>query len=310
VSADRYSVCIATYRRPERLALLLQDLKLQTRLPDEVVVVDNDVQRSAESVASDATGGAPFALHYDVQPLKNISLTRNRTVALAHGEWLAFLDDDERAPPQWLQQIAEAAQAHGADGVLGPVLPVLPDTAPRWISKGRFYDWPRHASGSTVPRNHLRFGNVLLRGTLLRDAAMQATPGGPFDPAYGLTGGEDGDLLSRLAQRGARIVWSDEAAVHEPVEAARLSLRWLMRRSLRGGQDFARHSLAGRYRSTGTGARAMLLGRSAAQLLAASCLSLLLWPLGRERAAFWLLKACANFGKLSTFCGWHYREYA
>lgn len=300
--SERISVCIATCRRAARLALLLDDLKRQTRLPDEVVVVDNDATGSARSVVEKAASGAPFALRYEVQPLKNISLTRNLTVALARSEWLAFIDDDERAPAEWLQRLHTAALAFAADGVLGPVLPLLPETAPQWIRRGRFYDWPRHSSGSTVPLNHLRFGNVLLRAAALGPE--------PFDPAYGLTGGEDGDLLSRLVRGGARIAWCDEAVVQEPVEASRLSLRWLMRRSLRGGQDFARHSLAGRYRPFGRGRRAALLGRATAQFLAAGALSLLSWPLGRERAAFWLLKACANLGKLTTFCGWHYREYA
>jgi succinoglycan biosynthesis protein ExoM len=144
---------------------------------------------------------------------------------------------------------------------------------------------------------------VLLRASLLRAST-------PFDPAYGLTGGEDGDLLCRLAQGGARIAWCDEAPVHEPVEASRLSLRWLMRRALRGGQDYARHSLAGRYHAPGPLHRGLLLGRAAAQLLAAGALAALSWPLGRASAAYWLLKACANVGKISTFCGWHYLEYA
>jgi succinoglycan biosynthesis protein ExoM len=302
MTADDISVCIATYRRSERLALLLDDLKRQTLLPREVVVVDNDRLASARDVVAAARTEAPFALRYDVQPLKNISLTRNHSVALAGGAWLAFLDDDERAPPDWLQRMRSAAQDYAADVVLGPVSPVVPEFAPAWIRHGRFYDWPRARSGSVVPLNHLRFGNVLLRAATLPGAQ-------PFDPAYGLTGGEDGDLLTRLAQAGIHIVWCDEAAVHEPVEQNRLSLRWLMRRSLRGGQDFARHSLAGRYRSVDRGDRLALLGRAGAQLLAAAALSLLSWPLGRRRAAFWLLKACANFGKLTTFWGWHYREY-
>ena len=43
------SVCIATYRRPERLAILLDDLRQQQRLPDQVVIVDNDQAGSARA---------------------------------------------------------------------------------------------------------------------------------------------------------------------------------------------------------------------------------------------------------------------
>jgi succinoglycan biosynthesis protein ExoM len=299
------SLCIATYRRPERLAAVLEDLTRQTRLPDEVVVVDNDATGSARTVVERCIeGGAPFPIQYALQPQKNISLTRNRTVALAGGDWLGFIDDDERAPAPWLEQLIDAAEWFAADGVLGPVDPVVPQSAPAWIRRGRFYEFPRMATGSVIPPNRLRFGNVLLKGSWIRGID------GPFDPALGLTGGEDGDLLSRLTQRGARIVWCDEAIVREPVEPSRLSLNWLLRRALSGGQDFARHALAGRYGNMSTARRIAFFARALTQALAALGLALLLWPVGRHHAARWLTTLSANLGKLSVFWGWRYREYA
>jgi succinoglycan biosynthesis protein ExoM len=299
------SVCIATYRRAERLAALLDDLVRQELAPREVVVVDNDASGSAgEVVEARRRMGAPFPIHYDVQPVQNIALTRNRTIELASGEWLAFVDDDERAPMPWLHQLAAAAIQYGADGVLGPVVPVMPLDAPAWIRRGTFYNWPRMGTGEVIPVNRLRFGNVLLRGSFLRAGAP------PFDPAYGLTGGEDGDLLGRLVQRGMRIVWCDEAVVHEPVEPSRLSLRWLLLRGLRGGQDYARHTLSGSYGRVTPMVRAGLFLRAGVQLAAAGGLALLSWPFGRHRAARWLIRMYANLGKLSVFWGWHYREYA
>ncbi|WP_295682068.1 glycosyltransferase family 2 protein [uncultured Nevskia sp.] len=296
------SVCIATYRRAERLAALLGDLTHQQLLPQEVVVVDNDAAGSAWAVVEQARSGAPFPIRYTVQPVKNLSLTRNQTVAWATCDWLAFVDDDERAPTHWLARLAEAAV--DVDGVLGPVLPVLPEDAVAWLRHGRFYDWARMKTGSLVPGNRLRFGNVLLRASLLR------VDNSPFDPAYGCTGGEDGDLLNRLVQGGARIIWCDEAEVFEPVEAKRLKLRWLLLRALRGGQDYARHALAGRYGTLSGAGRALLFARALSQMIVALLLALLCWPLGRHRAVHWLSKAAANLGKLSSFAGFHYREYA
>ncbi len=303
-AGERISVCLATYRRIPQLTALLSDLLEQTRPPDELAVVDNDAAGSARAVVEDFARRAPFPVHYEVQPEKNISLTRNRTVAAAGGDWLAFIDDDERAPRDWLERLAQAQRAHDADGVLGPVLPDVPASAPAWIRRGRFYEWPRTNTGTPVPHNHLRFGNVLLRGSLVRTSTA------PFDPAFGITGGEDGDLLVRLARGGASIVWCDEAPVHEPVDASRLSLRWLLRRALRGGQDYARHCRRGLYRPTGKLRDAVLFARSFAQALAAIALALLLLPFGRHRSAHWLMKAVANLGKLSAYWGWHYHEYA
>jgi succinoglycan biosynthesis protein ExoM len=298
------SVCIATYRRLERLEALLLDLTRQSLLPSEVVVVDNDAAGSARAVIERCRALAlPFPIHYDIQPQKNISLTRNRTVELSQHEWLAFVDDDERAPDFWLQRLAAAVREHSADGVLGPVDPVVPEDAPSWIRRGRFYDFPRMQTGSVVPPNRLRFGNLLLRASAVKSLEVM------FDPAYGLTGGEDGDLLSRMALRGARIVWCDEALVHEPIEKSRLNLKWLLRRSLRGGQDFARHLLSGRY-GPRTAGRLRLFVRALVQLIAAAAIAALTLPLGRHHSAHWLTKASANIGKLSIFLGWHYREYA
>lgn len=298
------SLCIATYRRPERLSALLDDLVKQQLLPNEVVVVDNDAAGSAHTVVERRRAlGAPFPIHYDIQPVKNISLTRNRTVQLASGNWIAFIDDDERAPADWLRQLVETVILCAADGALGPVEPIVPDNAPAWIRHGRFYHWARMKTGAVIPLNNLRFGNVLLWGDLLRDTCT------PFDPDYGLTGGEDGDLLGRLVQQGARIVWCDEAIVHEPVEAARLSLRWLLLRALRGGQDFARHRLTGRFGYLTFAGRGRLFLRALLQSAMAAGLALLFWPRGRHHAVYWLLKASANLGKMSIFLGWHYREY-
>lgn len=297
------SLCLATYRRIDRLRVLLDDLVQQHRPPNELIVVDNDATGSARAVVERRRElGAPFPIHYDIQPLQNISLTRNRSVEMASGDWIAFVDDDERAPPEWLALLAGAAERHFADGVLGPVEPVVPSHAPDWLRTGGFYNWARMRTGSVVPLNKLRFGNVLLRASLLRVPM-------PFDPNYGQTGGEDGDLLTRLVQKGALIVWCDEAIVREPVEAARLSLRWLLRRALRGGQDFARHTLAGRYGPITDWGRIKFFLRALIQALSAALLALLNLPASRRRSVYWLLKAAANLGKMSLFWGWHYREY-
>jgi len=300
----RISVCIATYRRPERLGQLLVDLARQEVLPEQVVIVDNDASGSARAVVQDHQGRAPFRIDYDIQPERGIALTRNRTVALAHGEWLAFIDDDERAPEDWLRRLTEAATRYSADGVLAPVVPRIPSDAPAWIRRGRFYDFARMATGGVVPLTGMRFGNVLLRTDAVR---MQP---GPFDANYGLTTGEDSDLLIRMVGAGARIIWCDEAVVYEPVEPARLSLRWLLQRALSGGQEFARKTLRGAYGRIDAVKRLTLFSRALAQSLIAAGLVLISWPVGRHHAASWLIKLSANIGKLTVFCGWHYQEYA
>lgn len=298
------SVCIPTFRRNERLRAVLDDLAKQDRCPDQVVVVDNDATGAARPVVEQfRASGVPFRVDYDVQTEPNIAATRNRTVQLASGDWMAFVDDDERAPSTWLSELMLAADRGNADGVLAPVEPKVPATAPAWIQAGRFYDFPHQPEGAVVPLNCLRFGNVLLRGSRLRAES------GPFDTRYGLMAGEDTDLLTRLVRNGAKIVWTERAPVFEPVEPARLSLRYLMMRAVSGGQGFARYTLSGSFRPIGAAGAALFLFRCLVQLLIAAVMTPLSLPFGRHYAATWWIRAASNFGKLSVLWGWHYHVY-
>jgi succinoglycan biosynthesis protein ExoM len=298
------SICIATYRRTDRLQALLGDLAVQELLPQQVVVVDNEVGGGARQVVEKFRSSVAFPVEYDVQPVPSIAVTRNRTVELAFGEWLAFIDDDERAPPHWLRRLVDAAETFKADGVLAPVEPRLPDSAPSWLRRGRFYDFPRQLDGSEVPLNRMRFGNVLLRGDRLR-----ALPG-PFDSTLGLEGGEDVDLLVRLARAGARIVWYNQAPVYEPVEPKRLSLRWLLLRAYSGGQGFARYTVDGGFGAVSALAKVRFFVRAFLQLMVALITSVIALPAGRHAAAAWLIKASANAGKITVLWRARYRAYA
>jgi succinoglycan biosynthesis protein ExoM len=301
----KISVCVPTFRREDRLRVLLQDLMSQDLLPSDVVVVDNDAAGSARRIVDEIRDlGCPFLLTYAIQPERSIPLTRNMTVNLAAGEWLAFVDDDERAPREWLSRLLDCVLTYSADGVLAPVEPRVPDSAPEWIRRGSFYDWPRIATGTQVPRKNLRFGNLMLRGS-----AVRSLPG-PFDPGFALSAGEDVDMLVRLVKQGAKVVWCDEAAVWEPVEPKRLSLSWLLLRGYSGGQAFGRIQLAG---TLGRISLPMLMAlpiRWAIQLLAALVVAAALWPFGRHRAVAWLIKAWANAGKLTALVGRRYSAYA
>lgn len=300
----RISICIATYRRAERLQALLDDVATQDLLPQQVVVVDNEAGGGARAVVEKFRARVAFVVDYAVQPVPSIAVTRNLTVELAREEWLAFIDDDERAPRDWLRQLLEAAETFKADGVLAPVEPQVPASAPRWLQRGRFYEYPRQADGNVVPLNRMRFGNVLLRADRLR-----ALPG-PFDANFGLEGGEDVDLLVRLARTGARIVWYNGAAVYEPVEPKRLSLRWLLLRAYSGGQMFARYKVEGGFGAISRAAKAGFFLRAVVQLAIALGTAVMALPAGRHAAVAWLMKASANAGKITVLWGARYRAYA
>lgn len=298
------SVLICTYKRLVQVGLLLEDLAGQSQAPGEVVVVDNDPTGSARNVVERFAASAPFPVHYDIQPKQSISLTRNRTVEMARGEWLGFLDDDERVVPDWLRLMMDCATRFDADAVMGPLIRELPDQTEGWIRQGGFYALPRYPTGTPIPRHALWFGNALLRGRFVREEAI------PFKEELGLIGGEDGDLLMRLETRGARIVWCDEAIATEPVPPARLSGRYILLRAYNGGQVHTTHWRNGHHGVRHWYSPAVFALRAGAACAVTGLLGTAAFPFRKATAVRMLRTAFANAGKLSALWGGKYEFYA
>jgi succinoglycan biosynthesis protein ExoM len=225
-------ICVATYRRPAMLAALLEALARQggPGLALRLVVVDNDAAASARGAVEAFRAGAALPVLYRVEPRQNIALARNRALALCRADFVALIDDDETPSAGWLAALLACAARFQADAVFGPVRSVLPDDAPAWARA--CFGKPRRRTGELL--RHGGAGNVLLRGAVL------ARPAPWFDPAFGLTGGEDTDWFHRLYLDGLRLVWCAEAEACEPVPAERLRVGWARRRAFRGGQTYYR----------------------------------------------------------------------
>jgi succinoglycan biosynthesis protein ExoM len=298
------SVCVCTFRRPELLDRLLAALAAQADAPPfEIIVVDNDAKRSAAAVLAAAASEPRLHLRVAVEPRQNIALARNGTVRLARATWIAFIDDDEEPVAGWLAALHRTAVACRADGVAGPVVPRLPAGTPAWIVRAGLHTRPRHSTGATFPADELRTSNLLIRREVL---FRGAAPEGPFDPSFGLTGGEDSKLLRGLAETGARFVWCDEAGVFESIPPGRTRLRYLVENAFTGGHIYARQEVA----AQGMRAIPSLVIRGAGAVGIGSAMALASLPLGRHCSARWARIAATGVGKLLGMAGGRFEKYA
>ena len=253
---DRISVCICTFRRPALLDRLLRALERQ--IADEaftfdVVVVDNDAERTAESTVGAARQRGIIDVRYDCEPEQNISLTRNRAVRNATGTLIAFIDDDEAPVPGWLAALYGTLNTYSADGVLGPVIAEFAPGTPEWIQRGPFFQRRRLATGTAISAKDARTGNLLLHRSIFADGEPW------FDPAFGRTGGEDSDFFWRQSRTGRRFVWCDEAAAYEVVPPERCTASYHVKRYLRSGTLDGERMRAGRLASQGAIVRNALI---------------------------------------------------
>ena len=241
----RIAICIGTFQRLQQLQKLLLGLgQLEFRkvkCPEiEVIVVDNDASKSAESVCK--LRGFPWTIRYVCEPCRGIARVRNRAIAEAEGaEFLAFIDDDELPAPQWLDELLWTQTQFQADAVSGSVLPTFSPDVPAWIKTGRFFNRPNFSTGEAVEM--CSTNNVLIRHDTLRSVPT-------FDEQFNLTGGEDTHYFLRVRRLGFSMVASCEAIVYEFISEGRANTEWILRRGYQCGNSWAlcEHSLDPRLR--------------------------------------------------------------
>lgn len=200
-----------------------------------LVVVDNDKNRSGELVVRDWQLRGKVNLRYDVEPMQNISLARNRAISNSTGNVIVFIDDDEYPHPVWLLELFKAYTRFSADVVMGPVTPVFDGAPPKWLVKSGLGERGTFVTGTRLhAARYMSTANVLLKRCLLDAEA------GPFDSQFGRSGGEDTDLFSRLLRKGALFVWCQEALVYEKVPVERQTGKYYIRRAFLRGVNAAR----------------------------------------------------------------------
>ena len=230
----RIDVCVCTYRRRE-LDDTLRSIGALTVPPNasiRVIVADNDVLPSARERVYALAAQIACDVVYVHCPASNISIARNACLENSSGDFLAFIDDDETASPEWLTELLGMAEATGADAVLGPVLAVYADDAPGWMRRGDF-----HSTAPVWVKGEIRTGytcNVLLR------RASPHVSGCRFNLALGRTGGEDTEYFTKVHEAGGKIAFAPHATVYEPVPRSRALFSWLTKRRFRSGQTHGR----------------------------------------------------------------------
>lgn len=284
----RLDVLLCTFRRPEVRETLrsLDALELPEGIALRVVVADNDETPTARTVVEETATAMTIPVLYCHAPARNISVARNAGLdaASAHGaDWVAFLDDDETAEPDWLAELLRRAEETGADAIFGPSLAEYGPDAPGWMRRQEYHSNRPERRDGVVQTGHTC--NALLRWG---DAPWRQDR---FDVARGRAGGEDTDFFFRLYHRGARFEICETAIVREGVPPGRLSFRWIARRKFRSGQSYA-------VAAQGTGGR-MALALTAGGKVLACAGGALAGAWSEDRRNFWLLRGALHAGVIA-----------
>jgi glycosyltransferase involved in cell wall biosynthesis len=217
VTADppRISVVIPTYERLEACRSAVSSALEQELKPLEVLVCDDGSSDGTQEALEGWAGEEP-RLRYLRLPSNSgaPAAARNLGAESARGDWVAFLDDDDRWLPEKLRIQSEAIATERYDVVAS-------DATRR--SGGSYFGLDRPLEPD---RAELLRHNPIITSTAVVRRPLLLAAGGFTDSAAGvsITGVEDYAAWLNLAYGGARfIVLPDELAVYEDTGAERVS---------------------------------------------------------------------------------------
>jgi GT2 family glycosyltransferase/SAM-dependent methyltransferase len=223
------SVVLCTYRRPSSVARFLDSIAVQTRRPDELIVVDASPDAETERVAAARCAGCRTDYWRVDGALRGLTRQRNFALQRVGHNLVAFFDDDVVLEPTCLEELERAHRI--SDGIAGVGCFAETFTPPTrlWRIRRALRMVPHlrpgsyTASGISIPWRFLAPTDRLVDGDWLPGCAMmvktRAAREVRFDETLvGYAQGEDLDFSLRLRRRG-RLVMAGAARcrhLHEP----------------------------------------------------------------------------------------------
>lgn len=196
-----------------------------------VLVIDNDPAGSAVDAAAEL--GPEEHVRVVHEPTPGIVAARNRALdESGDADVLVFIDDDELPEPGWLRSMVGTWEHTRAAAVAGPVISTFAEEPDPFVVRGAFFVRRRLPTGTDL--------TIAASGNLLLDLAQVRHAGVRFDDRFAMSGGSDSLFTRELHQRGLRMVWCDDAPVHDVVPASRANRRWVLQRAVRSGNAASR----------------------------------------------------------------------
>lgn len=233
------SVVVCSHDRLHYVRACMESLGKQTVGRDgfEIILVDSGspppVAAEMKRIADETPSTRLVRLD-----ISGVSLARNEGARAASGDYVAYIDDDAMAMPDWIEKIQHVLAEHGCEPVVlgGKVLPVWESPLPNW--------WPASLRGvlsiiehegageyrtGAVPPTLEPYGvNMILR----RDVMLE---NGGFAEALGRLGlvlqsDEEVQLAWRLQDAGHSAIYDSRVVVRHSIQAKRFNAEWLLAR--------------------------------------------------------------------------------
>lgn len=220
------TIAICTYNRANIISECLASLNKQTvdSTNYTLLVIDNNSADNTKEIVSSFKDKFSKLVIIS-EHAQGLSHARNRALEECETEWLAFLDDDAKAHPNWVSTILETIQKDDFDAFGGPYYAWHHyGPAPRWF--------PDNLGTYESPQGYgLLTGDTYIPGgnSIIRCAAARAT--GTFSTKLGMNGkhcgyGEETQFFERMRAAGYRLGYVPHLKIDHCVLPYKYRLQW------------------------------------------------------------------------------------
>ncbi len=231
-------ICAYTEDRWLELTTALASLRAQTAPARELIVVIDHNPRLLER----AQAAFPEAQVIANQHGRGLSGARNTGVLAARGEIIAFMDEDARADPDWLAQLARGYTRPEILGVGGEIEPGWQAGRPAWFPPE--FDWVVGCTYRGMPATAAGVRNLIGCNMSVRRAVIEAVGG--FREGLGRIGTtplgcEETELCIRAQQHwpAGQFLYDPQARVQHSVPASRAQWSYFLARCWAEGRSKA-----------------------------------------------------------------------
>lgn len=230
------TIVICTYNRSDWLPGCLSSLELQcSDGAVEVLIIDNNSTDATSSIAKEFCKRLPN-FKYIFESTQGLSHARNRSIKEANGQFVAYIDDDAKAHPDWVNSIIHFFETRPeACGAGGPHHAFSLAPIPPWFPK----EYGSRSLGNKTRK--LREGEWI-GGMNMAFRKQALTEVGGFDTSIGMNGdkisyGEETHLTLKMLERGMKVYYCAEMQVDHAIRPDKLKLRWLLHSNFANGYD-------------------------------------------------------------------------